>query len=310
MKIDLNSGAYIQIGGELGKYNSIPIETLVKIAEGLQNLLYTLAKIDLPSAGAIDLNNFKIELVDFKKGSAIPQFAYSPRVENKTGINWSIHRNDINEKFEKLLEVSNEGDYVKILKLYPNPAARNPIVENLYSFTTSFGNSSAQFVNYDLNDKIVPVFKLNKFKSNVKQSLIGVIKEPALSISKSSEGVGTIIKIPSKKGIIRTKVITFYPAKKFSLEYAPPVIVFGSTKYILRFPLRCLFVKEDNYFIIQSEVLGIIGTGRSEDEAEISFAEEFDFIYNNLNSLDDSVLTENNKFIKNNINHLVQKIEK
>lgn len=310
MKIDLNSGAYIQIGGELGKYNSIPIENLVKIAEGLQNLLYTLAKIDLPSEGAIDLNNFKIELIDFKKGSAVPQFAYSSRVENKTGLNWSIHRNEINEKFEKLIEISNSGDYSKLIDLYPEPVKRNPIVEDFYFFSSSFGNSPVHIVDFDnKNNVIQPVYKISKFKSKVKQSLIGAITQPTLISKESNVGVGKIIKI-TKGGKERNNVVTFYPNGKFSLEFAPEVIVFKSAKYILRFPLRCLFEEEDNYFIIQSELLGIIGTGSTEDEAENSFAEEFDFVYNKLNSLEDSMLTDNNKFIKNNFNHLVLKVEK
>ena len=67
MKLDLNSGAFIQIGGELGKYNSLPIDILIKIAQDLQELVMTIAKYDLPSSDAINLDNFKIELVDFRK---------------------------------------------------------------------------------------------------------------------------------------------------------------------------------------------------------------------------------------------------
>jgi len=39
MKIDLQNGAYLQIGGELGKYNSLPIDVLVKVAQHLQELI-------------------------------------------------------------------------------------------------------------------------------------------------------------------------------------------------------------------------------------------------------------------------------
>jgi hypothetical protein len=49
VKIDLNSGAFIEIGGELGKYNSLPIDVLIKLAQDLQELVYTLAKYDLPA---------------------------------------------------------------------------------------------------------------------------------------------------------------------------------------------------------------------------------------------------------------------
>lgn len=309
MKIDLNSGAYLQISGELGKYNSLPIDSLVKIAQEFQNLIFTIAKIDLPSDNAIDLNNFKIELTGFKKGSAVPQFAYSSRAENKSGINWSIYRSDVNTKVEKILEIANIGDYSKIVDLYPVPAVRNPIVENLYSFTNSFGNSPAHFVNIDSKNKIVPIFKIHKLKSKVRDSLLGEIKEP-LTTPLISEGVGKIKKSKTVGGKSRSTIVTFYPDKDFSIEYAPEVIVFESLKYILRYPLRCQFKKEEDYYFIQSEILGIVGTGRTEKDAMLSFAEEFNFVYNNLNSLNNNELTENNIFIKNNINHIVLKIEK
>ena len=68
--------------------------------------------------------------------------------------------------------------------------------------------------------------------------------------------------------------------------------------------------KEHDYFIIQNEVLGIIGTGIKEDEAEQSFSEEFDHIYRLLNGFNDESLTERNKQIKTFINYYVEKIEK
>ena len=173
MKIDLNSGAFIEIGGELGKYNSLPIDVLVKLAQDLQELVFTLAKYDLPTNESIDLNNFKIELVGFTKGSAVPKFAYSARSENKTGINWQVHRNTVNDKLEKLVEVSDTGDYGKIIELYPEPVKRNPIVENLYSFVNSFGTAPVSFVEYDeVNEKITPIYKINRFKPAVKKELI------------------------------------------------------------------------------------------------------------------------------------------
>ena len=93
------------------------------------------------------------------------------------------------------------------------------------------------------------------------------------------------------------------------VEYAPVIIITKSSKYHLKHPLRCLFEKEENYFVIQSELLDIIGTGDNEDEAEISFADEFEFVFKKLNSLDNSQLTEHNQLIKSNINNLVVKVE-
>jgi hypothetical protein len=158
VKIDLTNGTFIEIGGELGKYNSLPIDTLIKIAQDLQELVFTLAKCDLPTNEAVDLNNFKIELVGFIKGSAIPKFAYTPRAENKSGLFWQEHRYTINEKFDKLAEISKGGDYGKIIELYPEPIKRNPVVENLYAFVNDFGNAPVNFVEYDdVKEKTTPI---------------------------------------------------------------------------------------------------------------------------------------------------------
>ena len=67
--------------------------------------------------------------------------------------------------------------------------------------------------------------------------------------------------------------------------------------------------KEADYYVIQNEVLGIIGTGLSEEIAVQSFAEEFDHLYQVLNGLGEGSLTEHNKQIKGFINYYVEKIE-
>lgn len=309
MKLDLDNGAFIQIGGELGKYNSLPIDTLIKIAQDLQELVMTIAKLDLPSTETINLDNFKIELIDFKKGSAVPKFSFTPRIENKVGHNWQIHRKVVNEKFEKLIEISNSGEYNKLFELYPEPNKRNPIVENLYSFVNDFGTAPVNFVEIDeKNDKIIPIFKVNRFKPASKKELLTEIKETSKLDSETDEAVGKI-KITKKGGKINRKIIDYYSKSKFSLEYAPDMLIKDETKYFLKYPLRCLFEKEDDYFVIQSEMLGIIGTGLTEIEAEESFAQEFDYVYKRFNSLDSNSLTNHNKLIKDILNQIVEKVE-
>lgn len=87
------------------------------------------------------------------------------------------------------------------------------------------------------------------------------------------------------------------------------VIIAENTKYFLKYPLRCLFEKEDNYYIIQSEMLGIIGTGLTDNDAENSFAEEFDYLYKRLQSLNADSLTNHNQIIKNILTHCIEKVE-
>jgi predicted RNase H-like HicB family nuclease len=64
--------------------------------------------------------------------------------------------------------------------------------------------------------------------------------------------------------------------------------------------------KEGDYYVIKSEMLGIIGTGLTEDEAEKSFTEEFDYIYKRLNSQEDESLSKRNRSIKDILNQIVQ----
>ncbi|HCM59793.1 MAG TPA: hypothetical protein DIS74_05385 [Bacteroidales bacterium] len=153
-----------------------------------------------------------------------------------------------------------------------------------------------------------PIYKINRFKPAVKKQLISEIKEVAETVSETDEAVGKI-KISKRDGKITRKIIDIYSGKKFSLEYAPDVIVTETKNYILKYPLRCLFEKEDDYFVIQSEMLGIIGTGLTEDEAEKSFTEEFDFICNRLKTLDDNSLTNHNRLIKNILTQIIDRIE-
>ena len=309
MKLDLEKGAYIQIGGELGKYNSLPIETLVKIAEDFQELILNLALYDLETTDPINPDVFKIELLDFRPGSAIPCFGFSPRAENKVGHNWEIHRSKVSEKFENLAEIAATGEYHKLGTFYPNPVSRNPIVESFYSLVNDFGSAPVFIVDYNKNtQEAKPIFKINRFNESIKKDLVTKVKV-SKPLSESDIEVGQI-KITKKNGkVVKRTVINSYSNKNYSLEYAPVLIVFENIKYILKYPLRCLFEKEDEYYVIQSEILDLIGTGLTVDEAELSFSEEFNYIFNKLNSLNDNQLTEHNKRIKLILNSYIKEIE-
>jgi hypothetical protein len=309
MKIDLDSGVYLQIKGELGKYNSIPVNSLVKIAQDFQKLIFTIAKYDLPEDEPLNIENFIIELVDFKKSSAVPKFAYSQRIENTTGINWQLHRKYVNEKFDKLIQISNNCNYSELRNLYPDPNKRIPIVCDLYDFANDFKDSPVSFVDYkEENKKVVTLYNINRFKQSVKKELVAEKKELESAQKEIHEGVAKV-KLTTSDGKTTRKIVNCYTQHNISLEYAPEVIITKNKTYILKYPLRCLFEKEDDFFIIQSEMFNIIGTGITEDEAERSFSEEFDFIYQRYNSLDDTKLTNHNKLIKSILNQIVDKAE-
>ena len=310
MKIDLNSGVFLQINGELGKYNSIPIETLITIAKDFQELIFTIAKQDLPEDEPLIIENFILELVDFKKGSAVPKFAFSQRVENTIGFNWQENRKSVNEKFEKLIQISSKDNYDELSSLYPEISKRIPIVNDLFKFANDFKDSPVSFVDYqEENKKIITLYNINRFKQSVKKVLVAEKKEFVPVQKEISEGVARV-KIITWDGKTTKKIVDCYTQHNISLDYAPEVIISNNKTYVLKYPLRCLFEKENDFFVIQSEMLNIIGTGITREEAEKSFSEEFDFIYQRFNSLDDDELTNHNRLIKFILNQIVNKVER
>jgi hypothetical protein len=310
MKIDLTKGVYIQIGGELGKHNSVPVDNLIRFAQDLQLLVQDIAKYDIASDEPIDLNNFKLELIDFKTGSAVPQFAFTQRKQETLGNTLQAHRQLVNDRFEEMLEIAQEGDYTKLRILYPEPFKRNIFIENLYSFSNDFGNSPVSFSEYRVDqNKFVPVYKIHKFKSEVKKELISEIIAEEISVAEEGTGYAKVRLKSNKKGKLRPRITQLYRQKSISLNFAPDIIIVDDLKYILKFPLRCYFEKEDDFYVIHSEMLDIIGTGLTEDDAEKSFSEEFAYLYQRLNELPEEKLSAHFNMVKSFLNQMVDKIE-
>lgn len=310
MKVNFISGANIQIGGEIGKYNTIPIDFLVKISQNLQSILLTIAKFDIPSEESIDLDNFKIELSGFKTGCAIPQFVFTKRVQSVIDGDVSRQRKLVNNKFNRLMKVSDKGDYNELKDIYKEPLKRNHIIEEIYKLTTDFGNTPVSFIYYQ-KDKIQPIYEVKALKSKTKKELIVEIKKPE-QLYEFEEQFGVArVKFSTKDGkkLKKPSIQEIYTKKTVSLDYSPEIIVVGKKVYNLSFPLRCLFEKEDDFYIIKSELIDIIGTGKTEDEAEQNFAEEFDFIYNRYNELQENKLSDRIKIIKTFLNYIVKDVE-
>lgn len=305
MAIDLQKGISLKIEGELGKYQTLPIESLIKIAESLQELIMSIARYDLPANESIDLNNFKLELTDFQKGCAIPSFALTQRVQPVI-TDFQKQRDEVTKKLNTIFEISDRGDYSDLKNLYPEHFKRNEIVEKLYSFTSSFKNSPVSiYEKGNINDESEK-YRPKKFKASTKNSLIVDIIE--IKEEKQEEKAFARIKVTKKGGKIRNSIEEVISTAQHSLSYSPEVINVNRKQYLLNFPLRCLFAKEDDYYVINNEQLDIIGTGETRDEAEQNFNEEFDYLYNRLNSLKDSQLNKRLLRIKSVLNSFVKEV--
>ncbi len=117
------------------------------------------------------------------------------------------------------------------------------------------------------------------------------------------------LRITEQNGkIIEQKIQSVFKKETHSFSYAPETISVNGRKYILNFPLRCLFQKEEDHFIIQNELLDIYAAGKTVDEAEKDFNEEFDYLFQRLNSLDEDRLTPRLNVIKQFINRYIKEV--
>ena len=305
MAIDLKKGISLKIEGELGKFQTLPVESLIKIAESLQELVMSIAKYDLPANEAIDYNNFKLELTDFQKASAIPTFILTERVQGViTG--YQSQREEVIKKLNSLFVISDKGSYTDLKDLYPEHSKRNKIVEKLYDFTSSFKNSPVSIYEKGNVNENSEKYNLKKFKASTKKSLMVEVKE--VKKEKLQENAFATIKVIKSGGKITKRIEEVFSTENNSLSYSPITININKKQYILNFPLRCLFEKEDDYYVINNEQLDIIGTGQTKDDAEQNFNEEFDYLYNRLNSLQDNQLNKRLLRIKNVLNGYVKQV--
>ena len=144
------------------------------------------------------------------------------------------------------------------------------------------------------------------FKGSTKKSLLVEVKE--VKEEKLEEKAFARIKVTKKGGKTRNSIEEVISTAKHSLSYSPEVINVDKKQYILNFPLRCLFAKEEDYYIINNEQLDIIGTGETQDEAEQNFNEEFDYLYERLNSLENNQLNKRLLRIKSVLNSFVKEV--
>lgn len=305
--VDLTKGIHFEVEGELGRYNTLPVDALVRIAENLQRLVQAIAKNDIDSGEAIQLSNFQIELAGFHKGSAVPEFVLTPRVQLPLA-DLDKQRAVVNEKFTQLMVIADKGHYSELKKAYPDAVRRNDIVDTLFDFRNSFNNSPVAVVKLGKGGKPKKEFALKPFKKEVRQTL--TTKVIAAPVKRDeSFAVARIKVITDDKGKQRKHIQDLYQQARTAVAWAPSVIVQGQRAYVLRYPLMCSLEHEDDVHAIQNPILGIIGTGATPDEAELSFSEEFDFVYRRYAQMPDKKLAPHLVEVKRFLKHLVTSIE-
>ncbi len=299
----------LHIEGELTKRHTIPVDMLVDIAVNLQNLIQQLALNDIPSDEPIDAGNFKIELAKFTGGSATPSFVFTENINQASIGAIAVQRQKVHEKFNHIMSYANSGDYLKLREDYREPVRRNAIVGAVYSFVESFKNAPVEIL--DQNHK--SQFRIKKFKKSVRDLMITEVKQSNVSSEKEKNyQMGKVLVTRDKKkgGVIYQKKLVELFDQRVGADYSTDTIVSGGTVYELNYSIHCSVDLVDGMTQIENDMLGIFGSGQTLDEAEKSFAVEFDYIYNRYNELPDKKLTKDVISIKKLLNLFVKKVSK
>ena len=295
MDLDLNKGIFLKIEGELGKYKTLPIEDLIRIASKLQELILNIARYDLDSDETIDIKNFKIEIAGFYPGSAVPEFKLTPRINYTIG-DVNQQRQKVNERFTQMIEIASTGNYYDLKELYTDSFRRNIFAESLYDFVNSSGRSPMYLAKRE-DHTFKPVAKIHRFKNVVKTKLITPV-EDNIMLEEPQTSYAKVISKKTPTGRMSNKVIKLIHAESASLAFSPEKIQFGKKVYCFNAPLHCKVDVEDGYYVVQNDLLDIVGTGDTFEEAVLSFSEDFDFIVNHYKELNDNEMSSRIKRAK------------
>ncbi|MFH1005839.1 MAG: hypothetical protein V1781_10190 [Bacteroidota bacterium] len=290
----------LKIGGEIGKYHTLPIDYLISISKNLQSLILDIARYDLSNKEGIDLNDFKLEFVSFEKSSAVPSYIFSPHIQTNLIEDVKKQREETLEKFSELMDISHNGDYIKLKERYIDPAPRKYITDSLYTFVNGFGNTPVT-----ISDNKKSTYKISPFKPDIKNKILLDIKSAKEEKVIPKKHI-QLAKVEITEGKFKPNVLQLFDKKYSNVEFAPEIIIAGDKTYKLKFPLYSRMDIIDEKVQIENEFLGIYAYGENSDEAEKMFSEEFDYIYKRYNELSNDKLTDDVKQIKSYMNYIVR----
>jgi len=302
MKANILEGVYIRVGGNAGKTNGLAWHILDNMFSHLQELIELLAKYELETEGSPHLEQFEIEIFDFKPGSAVPAFRVVPKAQQELIPIITEQKLVVANKFDELMSYANEGTYENYFSTQQLPDVRYEIAEELYGFILSAENSPISIVQpVNGNGVYHEIYKIPKF---TKQQSDYLLKPKVRRKHSEPEQLFGLIQRTGK----RKKIIDVYESKDTILSIAPLQIVVENRTYDLHTPLLSTVHKEDGNYIVENEMLDLYASGATIDEAEHDFYNEFDASYKLLNNLSDEELSDRLVRAKNMMNAYVKEI--
>lgn len=306
---NLITGVYFRVEGTAGQDNALPWNILKKMGDHLQELIKNIAKFDLTNVNSPE--SFEIELYDFRPGSAVPAFRFRNNPQEVIATTAQSQSLSVAKQFDDIMKIAEGGNYLKLNERYASQEVRNEIAKDLYEFVNAPGNSPLSIVKPS-GRRFRKIYKVSRFSHKAFSNIYSRVSPKDVK-KKEEERIiayGRVsLPVEKRKGS-RGKIIELYKSDGTTMSFAPHHIVLEDKVYNLHNPLMCLFHKEDGYYVIENPLMDLYATGETEEEAELSFYQEFDHAFTRFNELSDDQLSDRLLRAKQAINLIVKDITK
>ena len=258
-------------------------------------------KIKKIKSGLIEENGLMVVDLKFESyGMAVSPntVTYNHTIPNiKHALTWK------SDSFETYKELILEGDFnsksylTKVGKKY-SPVERQRIYKPLIDGIILNENATTKF-GFGTDS---PKKTLTKPKDTNYNFLVPGIEK---TIENTNADITTSMALVEiKEGKAKPKILELFAEIKNPV-FTFAKIEFENTHYKLRYPIYCELIHEEDSYSLENKQLGIYAFGKTVDEAQSNFAEEFDYIFTRYNSLSDDELTQDVLTIKQFLNLIV-----
>ena len=190
----------------------------------------------------------------------------------------------------------NEDGFLKKIESRYTPEQRKRIYEPVLNGILKRKSAKVAFKT-DVNNRMQPL-------TQPKQRSVGILTPTTPKFKENIEPRTSLARVEIRGQVKRPKVLELFE------DIKTPVIgyekIIGSDKtYQLKYPIYCEMNTENDLYFLENRQFGLYAAGKTREEAEASFFEEFEFIYNRYNSLADSQLTDDVINIKQSLNSIL-----
>ena len=293
----------MQIGGEIGKNNSLPLKYFAELAKNLQTVIDTLVECELPEEEGFDRSNFQLELTDFQPDGVIPGFSFTKQVQSVVGGDAMEQRKEISKSFENLISMADSGNYEQLNDIFPETATRKKVAKSFFGFVDSLKTPKVAFGNFDSKKGFKSKFKVRKYTKEIRQQILDTKVEAAPI---DTEYVYGRIKLTKQNGKERKAIAEIFENEATKLSYVFEKIETPERNFELTSPVYCSLQKSEDAYSLASELLHLSAKGETQEEAVHQFASAFNQQFSKLENTKYGDLTEQERVVKTVLTVLVR----